>query len=207
LPHKCFIFISDMTLPEKLKDYRIILASASPRRHSLLKGLGFDYEVVVRETKETYPANLIKEEIPVYLASLKADAFDPDEFGPNTLIITADTIVWLNDHIIGKPEDSEHAINLLKQLSGNTHEVFTGVCLKTNKRTHCFYSCSKVTFRHLSDDEIIWYVDKYQPFDKAGAYGAQEWIGFIGIEHIEGSFYNVMGLPTQKLYVELDKLL
>jgi len=196
-----------MTLPEKLQDYRIILASASPRRHQLLEGLGFDFEIIVRETKEDYPATLKKEEIPVYLASLKADAFDPDEFGPKTLIITADTIVWLNDQIIGKPENKEHAISMLKQLSGSTHEVFTGVCLKTNKSGHCFYSSSKVTFRHLSDAEISWYVDTYKPYDKAGAYGAQEWIGFIGIEHIEGSFYNVMGLPTQKLYVELDKLL
>jgi len=196
-----------MTLTEKLQDYRIILASASPRRHQLLEGLGFDFEVVVRETKEDYPATLKKEEIPVYLASLKADAFDPDEFGPKTLIITADTIVWLKDQIIGKPDNKEHAISMLKQLSGSTHEVFTGVCLKTNKSGHCFYSCSKVTFRHLSDAEINWYVDTYKPYDKAGAYGAQEWIGFIGIEHIEGSFYNVMGLPTQKLYVELDKLL
>ncbi|HNW89652.1 MAG TPA: Maf family nucleotide pyrophosphatase [Bacteroidales bacterium] len=196
-----------MTLSEKLKDYRIILASASPRRHSLLGGLGFDFEVVVRETIETYPLTLKREEIPVYLATLKSDAYDPDEFGPKTLIITADTIVWLNDQIIGKPDSPEHAVSLLKRLSGNTHEVFTGVCLKTNKLSHCFSACSKVTFRKLSDEEIIWYVDKYKPFDKAGAYGAQEWIGFIGIEHIEGSFYNVMGLPTQKLYVELDKVL
>lgn len=196
-----------MTLTEKLKDYRIILASASPRRHQLLKGLGFDFEVIVRETKEEFPATLKQKEIPVYLASLKADAFDPDEFGPQTLIITADTVVWLNDQIIGKPENREHAISMLKQLSGTTHEVFTGVCLKTNKVLHCFSSCSKVTFRHLSDAEINWYVDTYKPYDKAGAYGAQEWIGFIGIEHIEGSFYNVMGLPTQKLYVELCKLI
>ncbi len=196
-----------MTLPEKLKDYRIILASASPRRHSLLKGLDFDFEVIVRETEEEYPAGLKKEEIPVYLAFVKASAFDPEEFGSNVLIITADTIVWLDGQVIGKPRNQVHAVKLLKQLSGNTHEVYTGVCLKTNKSQHCFHSCSKVSFRHLSDEEIHWYVEKYKPFDKAGAYGAQEWIGFIGIDHIEGSFYNVMGLPTQKLYVELDKLL
>lgn len=196
-----------MPLLEKLKDYRIILASASPRRHSLLEGLGIDFEVIVREIEESYPPTMKKEEIPLYLASLKADAFNPDEFGKKTLIITADTIVWLHDHVIGKPKDTEDAINLLKQLSGNTHEVFTGVCLKTNKITHSFYACSKVTFRNLSEEEIIWYVEKYKPFDKAGAYGAQEWIGFIGIEHIEGSFYNVMGLPTQKLYIEMDKVL
>ncbi|HOY33386.1 MAG TPA: Maf family nucleotide pyrophosphatase [Bacteroidales bacterium] len=196
-----------MILSEKLKDYRIILASASPRRNTLLKGLGFDFEVIVRETKETYPAGLQKEEIPVYLASLKADAFDPDEFGIKTLIITADTIVWLDGHIIGKPENPDHAVKLLKQLSGHTHEVFTGVCLKTNNVSHCFSSCSRVTFRQLSDEEINWYVDTCQPYDKAGAYGAQEWIGFIGIEHIEGSFFNVMGLPTQKLYVELNDIL
>jgi len=196
-----------MTLPEKLKDYRVILASASPRRHSLLKGLGIDFEVVVRETRETFPEHLQREEIPVYLAELKSAAYNPDEFGPKTLVITADTIVWLDGRIIGKPENKEHAISLLKQLSGKCHEVYTGVCLKTKKTIHCFHACSKVSFRTLSDEEILWYVNHYQPFDKAGAYGAQEWIGFAGIEHIEGSFYNVMGLPTQKLYVELEKIL
>jgi len=196
-----------MILSEKLKDYRIILASASPRRHQLLKGLGFNFEVMVSETEETYPDSLKAEEIALYLASLKAKPFNPDEFGPKTLIITADTIVWLNGQIIGKPKDKADAVRMLKQLSGHTHEVFTGVCLKTNKKTQCFYSCSKVTFRQLSDDEIVWYVERYKPMDKAGAYGAQEWIGYIAIEHIEGSFYNVMGLPTQKLYVEVEKLL
>ncbi len=196
-----------MTLLEKLKDYRIILASASPRRKSLLEGLGFTFEVIAREIEEKYPETLSKEEIPVYLASMKAKAFNPDEFGTRVLIITADTVVWLDGHIIGKPNDPEHAVDILSQLSGSTHEVYTGVCVKTNDLTHCFSSCSKVTFRHLDDDEINWYVNHYKPFDKAGAYGAQDWIGYIGIEHIEGSFYNVMGLPTQKLYVELNNIL
>jgi septum formation protein len=196
-----------MVLIEKLSDYRIILASQSPRRKQLLEGLGLKFEVIVREVDETTPPELIREQIPLHLAEKKANAFDPDEFGPKTLIITADTIVWLNDRMLNKPVDFDSAVEMLTLISGQVHEVFTGVCLKTNDTFHSFVDHSKVKFRELDHDEIVHYIHKCQPFDKAGAYGIQEWIGYIGIESIEGSFYNVMGLPTQMLYKELNTLI
>ena len=195
-----------MILNQKLKDYRIILASASPRRKELLSGLGLNFEVVVREVAEVCPADLRREAIPLYLAELKAAAFDAQEFGAQSLIITADTIVWLHDTVLNKPKNRADAISMLSQISGHTHEVFTGVCIKTNDRQLSFHAESKVKFRKLSLEEIEWYIDSCQPYDKAGAYGIQEWVGYIGIEHIEGSFYNVMGLPTQMLYKELMKI-
>jgi len=195
-----------MILNEKLSGYRILLASASPRRKQLLEGLGLNFEVIVRAVDESCPDNLTREQIPLFLAELKASAFDPDEFGPKSLIITADTIVWLNNMMLNKPKDEEDAVKMLSQISGQTHEVFTGVCIKTNTGQHSFFAESKVKFRELNAEEINWYIETCQPFDKAGAYGIQEWIGYIGIEHIEGSFYNVMGLPTQMLYKELMKL-
>lgn len=196
-----------MVLHEKLKDYRIILASQSPRRKQLLEGLGLKFEVVVREVDETAPDELLREQIPLFLAEKKARAFDPAEFGPKTLIITADTIVWLNDRMLNKPTDFDSAVEMLTLISGGMHEVFTGVCLRTNTLMHSFFAHSKVTFRQLDYKEIVHYINECQPFDKAGAYGIQEWIGYIGIEHIEGSFYNVMGLPTQMLYKELNALI
>jgi septum formation protein len=196
-----------MVLIEKLSDYRIILASQSPRRKQLLEGLGLKFEVIVREVDETSPPELVREQIPLHLAEKKANAFDPDEFGPKTLIITADTIVWLNDRMLNKPVDFDSAVEMLTLISGGMHEVFTGVCIRTNTLTHSFFAESKVTFRHLDHAEIVHYINECQPFDKAGAYGIQEWIGYIGIEHIEGSFYNVMGLPTQMLYKELNALI
>ena len=196
-----------MVLIEKLKDYRIILASQSPRRKQLLEGLGLKFEVIAREVDETSPPQLIREQIPLHLAEKKADVFNPDEFGPKTLIITADTIVWLNDRMLNKPVDFDSAVEMLTLISGQVHEVFTGVCIKTNTLTHSFFAESKVTFRHLDHNEIVHYIHECQPFDKAGAYGIQEWIGYIGIEHIEGSFYNVMGLPTQMLYKELNEVI
>ncbi len=196
-----------MVLIEKLKDYRIILASQSPRRKQLLEGLGLQFEVIVREVDETSPPELIREQIPLHLAEKKAEAFNPDEFGPKTLIITADTIVWLNDRMLNKPTDFDSAVEMLTLISGGMHEVFTGVCIRTNSLTHTFFAHSKVTFRHLDRSEIVHYINECQPFDKAGAYGIQEWIGYIGIEHIEGSFYNVMGLPTQMLYKELNSII
>ncbi len=195
-----------MILNEKLSGYRIVLASASPRRKQLLEGLGLNFEVIVRAVEESCPDKLTREQIPLFLAELKASAFDPDEFGPKSLIITADTIVWLNNMMLNKPKDEEDAVKMLSQISGQTHEVFTGVCIKTNTGQHSFFAESKVKFRELNAEEINWYIETCQPFDKAGAYGIQEWIGYIGIEHIEGSFYNVMGLPTQMLYKELMKL-
>jgi septum formation protein len=192
-------------LTDKLKKYRIILASQSPRRQQLLKGLNIDFEVIVREVDEVFPPDIKREEIPRYLCELKAKAFAAGFFTDNEIVITADTIVWINDKVLGKPKSFEDAVNIIKELSGNKHEVITGVCLKSKNKTHIFHAESDVYFRDLSDEEIRWYVENYKPYDKAGAYGVQEWIGYIAIERIEGSYFNVMGLPTQKLYLELEK--
>lgn len=183
--------------------WSIILASNSPRRKELLAELGIDYEVrTLPDIDESYPAHLQGGDIPLYISKEKADAYKP-MLQPGELIITADTIVWLNGEVLGKPHDREDAISMLHKLSGNTHEVFTGVTLTTTEKQHSFYAETKVSFAQLSDEEIVYYVDKYQPFDKAGSYGVQEWIGFIGVERIEGSYFNVMGLPVQRLYREL----
>ncbi|MCK9612151.1 MAG: Maf family nucleotide pyrophosphatase [Bacteroidales bacterium] len=195
-----------MILNEKLKNYRIILGSSSPRRRELLEGLGLNFEVIVREVHEDFPGGLVREQIPLHLAEQKASAFVPAEFGDKVLIVTADTIVWLEDTLLGKPDNYQLAIEMLKRISGKTHEVFTGVCIKTNTLQYSFFAASKVKFRSLNAEEIIWYVKHFKPYDKAGAYGIQEWIGFVGIEYIEGSFYNVMGLPTQRLYRVLNDL-
>jgi len=187
---------------EKLKDYKIILGSQSPRRHLLLKGLDVPFEVRISETEEIYPAHLKREEIALYLCEMKASAFEK-ELDDKTLLITADTIVWINNHVLGKPKDHDDAIAILTELSGNMHEVITGVCLKTNKKTSSFFALTKVFFKKLTLDEIEYYISNYKPWDKAGAYGAQEWIGYVAIERIEGSYFNVMGLPTRVLYQEL----
>ena len=191
-------------LHEKIKNYNIILASQSPRRQMLLKGLDIPFEIKIKDTEEIYPPNLKKEEIALYLCKLKASAFE-NEIDEKTLVITADTIVWINEIVLNKPKDFNDAVNILKQLSGNMHEVITGVCLKTKEKTHTFYALTKVYFKNLSDQEIEYYISNYKPYDKAGAYGAQEWIGYIAIEKIEGSYFNVMGLPTRMLYDELMK--
>ena len=191
-------------LHEKLKNYRIILASGSPRRQMLLKGLDIPFEIKLKEIEEKFPSHLKREEIALYLCELKASAFQ-NEMDDNTIVITADTIVWIKDRILNKPKDYTDAVNILTQLSGNMHEVITGVCLKTNKKTHSFYALTKVFFKPLSQEEIKYYVSRYKPYDKAGAYGAQEWIGYVAIERIEGSYFNVMGLPTRLLYQELLK--
>lgn len=188
---------------EQLKKYRIILASGSPRRQQLLKELGLDFEVRVMEVDETYPPGLKHSEIAVYLSRLKADAFRDADLCGNCLVITADTIVWLDDRVLPKPRDREDAIAILTELSGKAHDVITGVTLKSQSAATSFFSVTRVYFKHLAPEEIGYYVDVYKPFDKAGAYGIQEWIGFVGVERIEGSYYNVMGLPVQKLYTEL----
>lgn len=194
-------------LADKLKKYRIILGSLSPRRQALLKELGIDFEVLANnEIEETWPPGLTKEQIPVYLAELKAGHIMP-EVPENTLLITADTIVWLNGRVIGKPVDKPDAVRILKELSGAVHEVITGVCMRSGNRKRTFTASSLVYFAKLSDDEIDYYLENYQPFDKAGAYGIQEWIGYIGLEKIEGSYFNVMGLPVQKLYTELKSFI
>lgn len=183
-------------------DYNYILASRSPRRQELLKSLGINFQVIVKEVKEDYPPGLPKEEIPVYLAELKAGPFSRELSG-NDLLITADTIVWHNETVLGKPKSKDEAIKMLQQLSGSWHQVISGVCLSSVKKKKSFYSISNVQFKTLTPAEMDYYISNFHPFDKAGAYGIQEWIGFIGITHIEGSFYNVMGLPVQRLYEEI----
>ncbi|MDR0686145.1 MAG: Maf-like protein [Dysgonamonadaceae bacterium] len=188
---------------ENIKKYRLILASNSPRRKELLSGLDVKYEVrKPPEVKECYPETLQREEIPVYLARLKASACSA-WMQDDTLLLTADTIVWFNGKVYGKPKNETDSIATLKALSGNTHEVITGVCLTSNKKQTAFHSVSKVKFAELDEPEINYYVKHYTPRDKAGAYGVQEWIGYIGVEYLEGSFYNVMGLPASRLYQEL----
>ena len=186
-------------------NYKIILASKSPRRQFLLKELGIDFEIITKDIEETYPAHYKKDEIVEYLCEHKANAYAEELKDDNTLIITADTIVWLKEKAINKSQNYEDAISMLQQISGNMHEVVSGVCLKTNRKTVIFHVVSKVYFKPLTEEEIIYYVTNYKPYDKAGVYGIQEWIGYIGIEKIEGSFYNVMGLPTARLYEELKR--
>ncbi len=188
-----------------LENYHIILASNSPRRKELLKGLDLDFEVkTIPGLEESYPSNLKAGDIPLYLAKQKADAYQSimDE---KTLLITADTIVWLDNQVLGKPKSREDAVDMLHSLSGKTHQVYTGVCVKTQAKNFSFVSCSDVKFSTLTNEEIEYYVDKYRPFDKAGSYGVQEWIGYIAVESITGSFYNIMGLPVQKLYTLLKE--
>lgn len=185
------------------KDFNIILGSQSPRRKTLLEGLDIHFSVkTIDNLKETFPEHLTGGEIPLYLSKLKARAFLPS-LQKNDMLITADTIVWQNDSILGKPKNLEEAKIMLQNLSENTHEVFTGVSITTLQKQVSFTSCTKVTFASLSDDEINYYVERYRPTDKAGSYGIQEWIGYIGVERIEGSYFNVMGLPVQQLYKTL----
>ena len=187
----------------QLSSFNIILGSQSPRRKELLAGLDIEFTTkVIPGLEETYPDTLQGEEIPIYLAEQKADAYTLED---NDLLITADTIVWLNGHVYGKPADEAEARKMLRSLSGKTHDVITGVCVRTNKKNVSFASTTKVRFAELTDTEIEHYVNKYRPMDKAGAYGIQEWIGYIGVEHIEGSYFNVMGLPIQRLYTILKQ--
>ncbi len=207
-------------------NYKIVLASNSPRRRELLSGLGFDYEVrTLKDLDESYPEGLPMEEIPQYISRKKAEAYT---IGPDELLITADTIVYLDGEVLGKPTDEADAIRMLRKLSGRTHQVVTGVTLKVSPKSslegkdftrlpspsgegvgvmlHSFASVSQVTFADLTEEEIRHYVTHYRPLDKAGAYGIQEWIGYIGVTSLQGSYFNVMGLPVQKLYTEMKKL-
>lgn len=190
---------------ENIKGFKIILASGSPRRQELLHQLGIDYEVVLRTVTEDYPAGMGGEDIALLLSERKSAAFEDGFFTDSTLLITADTIVCLGEEVMGKPSDRADAINTLERLSGNMHRVITGVSIRTAARQLNFAVSTDVYFKELRTEEIIYYVDNYKPYDKAGAYGIQEWIGYIGIEKIEGSFYNVMGLPVLRLYEELLK--
>lgn len=184
--------------------YKFVLASKSPRRQELLKGIVPEFDIMLRDTAESYPETLQGAQIVEHLAKLKASAFE-GELAENQLLITADTIVWIDNQVLGKPKNRAVAIEMLHQLSGRKHTVYTGVCLKTTQKERVFSVATDVFFRQLSDDEIAYYVDTYKPFDKAGSYGIQEWIGYVGIERIDGSYFNVMGLPVQRLYQELKK--
>lgn len=193
-----------MILPN-IQKYHLILASNSPRRKELLAGLGLTYEVrTLPDVDESYPADLRGGEIPLYISREKADAYRP-QLKADELMITADTIVWLEGRVLGKPADRASAIEMLTSLSGHTHEVYTGVSLTTTGWQRSFFVETRVRFAQLTAGEIEYYVDTYRPYDKAGAYGVQEWIGYIGVEHIEGSYFNVMGLPVQRLYRELAR--
>lgn len=191
---------------DNLKKYQIILASNSPRRNELMSGLGVDYVVkTLPDVDESYPDSLQGGDIPEFIACKKAGAYR-SILQPGELLITADTIVWLDGKVLGKPQGREGAVEMLRALSGKKHQVFTGVCLTTTEWQKSFTAASDVLFDELSDEEIAYYVDRYQPMDKAGAYGVQEWIGYIGVHSISGSFYNIMGLPIQKLYKVLKTL-
>lgn len=191
---------------DNLNKYKVILASNSPRRKELLGGLGVSYEVkTMPDIDESYPEGLSLEEIPVFIARSKADAYRP-MMQSDELIITADTIVWLDGVVMGKPKNEEDACNMLRKLSGHTHQVVTGVCLTTIDRQQSFATVTDVTFDRLTEEEITHYVSRYQPMDKAGAYGIQEWIGYVGVRSIKGSYFNVVGLPIQRLYQELKRL-
>lgn len=191
---------------DNIKDYKIILASASPRRRELLTGLDLDFVVKsLPDVDESFPDTLVGGEIPLYISKKKADVYRPS-MGDDELVITADTIVWLDGKALGKPVDEADARRMLHNMSGKTHAVFTGVTITTKAEQRSFVAQSNVSFAVLADDEVDYYIQKYKPMDKAGAYGAQEWIGYIGMENIEGSYFNVMGLPVQRLYSELKKI-
>lgn len=185
---------------DHLKKYDIILGSQSPRRKELLSGLNLNFRIETIETEETYPNTLIGVDIPMYLAQKKASVFHLED---NTMLITADTIVWHEGTVYGKPSDRNDAKRMLMTLSGKAHEVITGVCITTKRKQRVFHVISEVFFARFTEAEIDYYLENYEPYDKAGAYGVQEWIGYIGVERIEGSYFNVMGLPVQRLYNEL----
>lgn len=196
-----------MEILERINAFRLVLASQSPRRKFLLNEIGLKFEVIVPQVDEIYPENMAQSEVPSFLASMKAEALKSELSKPQTILIAADTIVVLNNTIIGKPLDRSDAYKMLKELSGNCHQVLTGVCVKSAHKSTIFTVNSKVWFRELSDCEIDYYIDTYKPYDKAGAYGIQEWIGYIGIERIDGSFHNVMGLPIARLFSVLKSFM
>ena len=191
-------------LREQLKNYKIILASGSPRRQQFFRDLDLDFEIRLKEIEEIYPPNLKEEDITDYLAVLKSDAFE-GELSDNEILITSDTIVWHNNKALGKPLNYDDAFAMLQSLSNATHKVITSVCFKTSNSIEVINETTKVTFHPLSNAEIKYYLDHYKPFDKAGSYGIQEYIGFIGVAKIEGSYPNVMGLPIDKVHQFLTK--
>lgn len=185
---------------ENLNKYNIVLASKSPRRQELMKGIDMDFSVMTKEVDESFPSNISVYDVAPYLSVKKARAFEESELPENYMIITADTVVVVEDRILGKPEDENEAREMLLAISGRKHSVVTGVTVRTKDKSKTFSVLSKVLFETLDNEEIEYYINKYKPYDKAGAYGIQEWIGYIGVSHVEGSYFNVMGLPTQKLY-------
>ena len=196
-----------MLLHEKLAPYRLLLASQSPRRRELMSGCGLPYELAPKfDCEERYPAELAAEEVPRYLSRLKSEAY-PSPLAEREILLTADTVVVLDGEVLGKPHGRDDAVKMLGRLSARRHTVVSGVTFRTHERMHSFTARTSVWFRRLEREEIDYYVDTFRPFDKAGSYGIQEWIGYAAIERIEGSFYNVMGLPIQKVYTELDKFL
>lgn len=191
-------------IPGEINKYKIILASCSPRRQQLLGDLGLKFSVVIKNSSESYPPELKREMIALFVAEEKARSFR-SSIKKDEIVITADTIVWCNEKVLDKPLDHSDAKRILREISGNTHEVITGVCLLSSERSTSFFSSTKVTFEELSDEEIDYYVIEFKPYDKAGAYGIQEWIGLAACSRIEGSYFNVMGLPVQQVYQELQK--
>ena len=183
-----------------LNKYHIILASKSPRRQELLRGMGVDFTIMTKETDESFPPEMSLDEVPKYLSLQKSLAFTDEELPADYLLITSDTVVICEGEILGKPKDREDAARMLQLLSGKTHHVVTGVTMRSAEKTESFAVRSNVTFAQLDEEEIDYYIEHCKPFDKAGAYGIQEWIGYVGISGLEGSFYNVMGLPTRRLY-------
>lgn len=192
-------------LKEKLKKYTLILASGSPRRQQFFKDLDLDFEIRLKEIEEIYPPELKAVEITDYLAQLKADAFE-GELKTNEILVTSDTIVWHENKALGKPKNEQEAFEMIKSMSNKTHEVITSVCFKTNSASVLLNDITKVTFNELSDEAISYYIENYKPYDKAGAYGIQEWFGFMAVAKVEGSYTNVMGLPTAKVYKYLSTL-
>ncbi|MBE6336036.1 MAG: septum formation protein Maf [Lentimicrobiaceae bacterium] len=190
---------------DNLRKYNIILASKSPRRQELLKGIGISFSVMTKDVDESFPDKMPLVHVAPYLSLKKAKAFEESELPDNYMIITADTVVIVDNKILGKPKDEKEAREMLMLLSGKKHSVVTGVSIHTKSQTKTFSVTSKVTFDVIEDDEITYYIENYKPFDKAGAYGVQEWIGYIGVSNVEGSYFNVMGLPTQRLYQMLKQ--
>ncbi|WP_433763831.1 Maf-like protein [Flavobacterium ginsenosidimutans] len=192
-------------LKEKLKNYKIILASGSPRRQQFFKDLDLDFEIRLKDVEEIYPPELKAVEITDYLAELKANAFE-GELKENEILVTSDTIVWHQNKALGKPKSAEEAFSMIKSMSNATHDVITSVCFKTKNSSTLLHDITKVTFNDLSDEAILYYIENYKPYDKAGAYGIQEWFGFMAVAKVEGSYTNVMGLPTAKVYDFLTTL-
>ncbi|MBQ4408068.1 MAG: septum formation protein Maf [Bacteroidales bacterium] len=192
---------------DKLNQYKIILASGSPRRRELMTMLGINFTVKTKPTDEVYPDGTPSDKVSEFLAKLKAEAFLEESLSdPNLIVIAADTTVVIDDEILGKPKDRADAIAMLQKLSGKRHTVYTGVCILKEGQFHSFTAQTDVWFRKMAEEEIVFYVDNYKPFDKAGAYAVQEWIGAAAISRMEGSYYNVVGLPTQMLYVKLAEV-